>query len=112
MSDLTTAPATDGTSPATAAGRRLLPWLAGHFFEGRTPAEAWDKATADIIAIETEAATSAGPEEPGLERLREIERRAKWLTDIWADNIAIGRGTALWEDITALRAALHREPPR
>lgn len=36
----------------------------------------------------------------------DLRAAAKWLTDIWANNVAIERGSALWEDIQRLRAAL------
>lgn len=41
----------------------------------------------------------------------DLRAAAQWLVDIWADNVAIEQGSALWEDIQRLRAALSLQPP-
>lgn len=48
--------------------------------------------------------------DPEMVRLREIERAASWLVGIWSGNVAIEAGSALWEDIGRLHAALAAEP--
>lgn len=45
-----------------------------------------------------------------LDRLRAIEAAARWLVNIHAGSIAIPAGSALGEDLAALRAALSEVP--
>lgn len=100
MSDTPDTPSTEAGHPLvilTDAGRAML----------RDPL--YRHAVGHVRAIEREAAERATRQEAA--DASGLRGAAQWLVDIHADSVAIERGSALWEDLQRLRAALAQEAP-